>query len=125
MTTYEVFKVVLREAGENKTLQSIAAMKRGTVVNLTAGIAMPAAKLSLQYNLANGKQHYFLQRQTCISVLYGPRILTSKSCLVLISIQSMFLAKKVIEKNAPIGALHLTCDGFFFSGIEGQILKNV
>jgi predicted nucleic acid-binding protein len=46
-----VFKVVLREAGENEALQSIAAMQKGTVVDLTASIAMKAAKLSLQYNL--------------------------------------------------------------------------
>ena len=51
ITIYEVFKVVLREAGENKALQSLAAMQKGSVVDLTAGIAMKAAKLSLQYNL--------------------------------------------------------------------------
>jgi predicted nucleic acid-binding protein len=50
-TIYEVFKVVLREAGENKALQSIAAMQKGTVVDLTASIAINAAKLSLKHNL--------------------------------------------------------------------------
>lgn len=51
ITIYEVFKVVLRETGENEALQAIAAMQKGTVVELTASIAMNAAKLSLQHNL--------------------------------------------------------------------------
>jgi predicted nucleic acid-binding protein len=51
ITIYEVFKVVLRETGENEALQSIAAMQKGSVVDLTAGIAMNASKLSLQHNL--------------------------------------------------------------------------
>ncbi len=51
ITIYEVFKVVLREAGENAALQSIAAMQKGTVVDLTASMAMNAAKLGLQHRL--------------------------------------------------------------------------
>lgn len=51
ITIYEVFKVVLRETGENEALQSIAAMQKGSVVDLSAGIAMNASKLSLQHNL--------------------------------------------------------------------------
>ena len=51
ITIYEVFKVVLRETGENEALQTIAAMQKGSVVDLTAGIAMNASKLSLQHNL--------------------------------------------------------------------------
>jgi predicted nucleic acid-binding protein len=51
ITVYEVFKVVLRETGENEALQCIAAMQKGTVVDLTIRTAMNAAKLSLQHNL--------------------------------------------------------------------------
>ncbi len=51
ITIYEVFKVVLRETSESEALQSIAAMQKGSVVDLTAGIAMNASKLSLQHNL--------------------------------------------------------------------------
>ena len=51
ITIYEVFKVVLRETGENEALQSIAAMQKGSVVDLTASIAMNASKLSLRHNL--------------------------------------------------------------------------
>ena len=51
ITIYEVFKVVLREADENKALQAIAAMQKGTIVDLTPSIAVNAAKLSLHYHL--------------------------------------------------------------------------
>ena len=50
-TIYEVFKVVLRESGENEALQAVAAMQKGTVIDLSTGIAMRAAKLSLRYRL--------------------------------------------------------------------------
>ncbi|MFA7174435.1 MAG: type II toxin-antitoxin system VapC family toxin [Kiritimatiellia bacterium] len=51
ITIYEVFKVVLRERGENDALLVAAAMQRGTVSNLTTKIALAASKLSLQYKL--------------------------------------------------------------------------
>lgn len=51
ITIYEVFKVVLREAGENEALQAIAAMQKGHIKDLTVSIAMNAAKISLQHSL--------------------------------------------------------------------------
>jgi toxin FitB len=51
VTIYEVFKVVLRESNENDALQVAVAMQRGTVVDLTAPLAIAASKLSLEYNL--------------------------------------------------------------------------
>ena len=51
VTIYEVFKVVLREAGENEAFQSIAAMQKGQVKDLTISLSMNAAKISLQHNL--------------------------------------------------------------------------
>jgi predicted nucleic acid-binding protein len=51
VTIYEVFKVVLRESGENDALQAAVAMQKGTVVNLTAPLATAASKLSLVHNL--------------------------------------------------------------------------
>jgi len=51
ITIYEVFKVVLREANENNALQAIAAMQKGTVIDLTTSIAVNAAKLSLNQHL--------------------------------------------------------------------------
>lgn len=51
ITIYEVFKVVLREAGENAALQAVTAMRKGTVVDLTSRLAISASKLSLEHGL--------------------------------------------------------------------------
>jgi predicted nucleic acid-binding protein len=51
VTIYEVFKVVLRESSENEALQAAFAMRKGTVVDLTAALAIAASKLSLEHNL--------------------------------------------------------------------------
>ena len=51
VTIYEVFKVVLRESSENEALQAAVAMGKGTVVDLTATLAIAASKLSLEHNL--------------------------------------------------------------------------
>lgn len=51
ITLYEVFNVVLREAGENQALQAIAAIKKGKVVDLTLSLALSASKLSLKHKL--------------------------------------------------------------------------
>jgi len=51
VTIYEVFKVILRESNENNALQAVMAMQKGTLVDLTASLAMAASKLSIEYNL--------------------------------------------------------------------------
>lgn len=51
VTMYEVFKVVLRESDENAALQSIAALQKGMVAELTQKLSISAAKLSLQHSL--------------------------------------------------------------------------
>jgi len=51
MTIYEVFKVVYRQRGEDAALQAVALMQQGTVVELTASLAMIAAKTSLDTGL--------------------------------------------------------------------------
>ena len=51
VTVYEVFKVVLREADENAALQAVAALQKGTLVELTSKLAMAAGKLSLAHAL--------------------------------------------------------------------------
>ena len=48
ITIYEVFKVVLRERGENEALQAVAAMQKGAVCDLTPAIALSAARISLE-----------------------------------------------------------------------------
>ena len=48
---YEVFKVVLRESGEDNAIQAIAMMKQGEIVDLTQDIAIMAAKISHEQKL--------------------------------------------------------------------------
>ena len=49
---YEVFKVVLRERGEDDAFQAIAAMQQGSVVELTAELALEAAAIGHEEKLA-------------------------------------------------------------------------
>jgi len=51
VTIYEVSKVVIRESGENEALQAVAAMQKGSVVELTTRLAIAASRISLQYKL--------------------------------------------------------------------------
>ena len=51
VSVYEVFKVLLRESGDNAALQGAAAMQRATVVDLTAALALSAASISLRHSL--------------------------------------------------------------------------
>jgi predicted nucleic acid-binding protein len=51
VTIYEVFKVILRESGENEALQAAVAMQRGNVVDLTSSLAVSASKISLENGL--------------------------------------------------------------------------
>lgn len=51
VSIYEVFMVLLREAGEEAALQAITAMQRGKVVDLTPQLALSAAILSLKHSL--------------------------------------------------------------------------
>lgn len=49
---YEVFKVVLRERGEDDAFTAVAAMEQGAVVDLDADLAMEAASVGLEEGLA-------------------------------------------------------------------------
>ena len=46
---FEVFKVVLRERGENAALQATALLRQGTVIELTEDIALRAARLGVTH----------------------------------------------------------------------------
>ena len=48
---YEVFKVVLRERGENDALQSAALLRQGDIIELTEDISLRAARLSILHKL--------------------------------------------------------------------------
>ena len=49
---YEVFKVVLRERGEDAAFAAVAAMERGEVIDLDSELAMESAALGIEENLA-------------------------------------------------------------------------
>ncbi len=51
ISIYEVFKKVFQERGEDKALQTIAAMYQGLVVDLNVSIALIAARISLDLKL--------------------------------------------------------------------------
>lgn len=51
VSIYEVFKVLLRESGEEAALQAASAMQRGHVVDLTPQRALSAAAFSLKHSL--------------------------------------------------------------------------
>jgi len=51
ISVYEVFKVLLREAGEEAAIQGVAAMQRGRIIDLTVPRALDAAALSLRHSL--------------------------------------------------------------------------
>jgi toxin FitB len=48
---YEVFKILLRENGEDTAIRAQAHMQQGTVAELTAQIAVSAAKTSIDKRL--------------------------------------------------------------------------
>jgi len=51
ITIYEIFKVILRESGENEALQAVVAMQKGKVVDLSTALAIAASRLSLEHQL--------------------------------------------------------------------------
>ena len=48
---YEVFKVILRERGENDALQACALLRQGVVADLSEDISLRAARLSILHKL--------------------------------------------------------------------------
>jgi predicted nucleic acid-binding protein len=70
VTIYEVFKVILRESGENEALQAVVAMQKGTVVDLNAPLAIAASKLSLEYNLPMADSIILATAQECKAILW-------------------------------------------------------
>jgi predicted nucleic acid-binding protein len=48
---YEVFKVVLRERGENEALQASALLRQGDVIEVSEDISLRAARLSILHKL--------------------------------------------------------------------------
>lgn len=51
LSLYEVFKRVLQQRGEEQALQAVALMQQGRIVDLTAAIALSAAKAGIERRL--------------------------------------------------------------------------
>lgn len=51
LSLYEVFKRVLQQRGEGEALQAVALMQQGQTVELTASLALAAAKASIEHRL--------------------------------------------------------------------------
>lgn len=51
LVLYEVFKVALRERGEDDAIRAVAAMRQGRVVEMTEAVALSAARISLARRL--------------------------------------------------------------------------
>lgn len=51
LSLYEVFRRVLQQRGEGEALQAMALMQQGQIVDLTAAVALSAAKASIEHRL--------------------------------------------------------------------------
>ncbi len=51
ITLTEVFKIVLRQSGEDNALQAIAHMEQGKVISLNSALAVDAAKFGIELKL--------------------------------------------------------------------------
>lgn len=51
LSLYEVFKRVLQQRSEHEALQAVAVMQEGDVVDLTPGLVLSAARISLAERL--------------------------------------------------------------------------
>ena len=70
ISVYEVFKVLLREAGRDAALQAAAAMQRGQVVDLTPSLAMAAASLSLAHSLPMADSIILASARACEATVW-------------------------------------------------------
>ena len=64
LSLYEVFKRVLQQRGEGQALQAVALMQQGQIVDLTAAIALSAAKASIERRLPTADSIMLITAQT-------------------------------------------------------------
>jgi toxin FitB len=67
---YEVFKVVLRERGEDAAFAAVAAMEKGEVIDLDSELAMEAAAVGLEENLAFADSVIYAVAKKCDATLW-------------------------------------------------------
>ena len=71
---YEVFKKVLQNQGQALAEFRVADLVKGTVIDLTASLAMSAAKLSDELKLPDGRQYHPCCGARDIRPRYGHRM---------------------------------------------------
>jgi len=64
LSLYEVFKRVLQQRGDGQALQAVALMQQGQIVDLTAAIALSAAKASIERRLPMADSIMLVTAQT-------------------------------------------------------------
>ena len=71
VVVYEVFKVLLRESGDDDALKAYAAMSQGQIVEIRSRLAVEAAaRLSLQYRLPMEDSMIFATAQMADATLW-------------------------------------------------------
>ena len=70
LSLYEVFKRVLQQRGEGQALQAAALMQQGRIVDLTAAIALSAAKASIERRLPMADSIMLVTAQTHVATFW-------------------------------------------------------
>lgn len=70
LSIYEVFKRILQQRDEDQALQAVAVMQQGTVVDLTAPIALSAAKISNAHKLPLADSVILSTARACEAALW-------------------------------------------------------
>lgn len=70
ITLYEVFKIVYRQRGEDAALQAVALMQQGEIVELSASLALQAARISLELKLPMADSIILAAARSCRAVLW-------------------------------------------------------
>ena len=70
VSIYEVFKSILQQKEETEALRAVAAMQQGSVMPLDEGLALSAARLSLQTKLPMADSIMLAAARTTGSILW-------------------------------------------------------
>ena len=71
LSLYEVFKRVLQQRGDNDALQAVALMQQGTLVELSASLALSAARISLNDKIPMGDSIMLATARACGATLWS------------------------------------------------------
>jgi len=72
LSLYEVFKRVLQQRGEGEALQAVALMQQGQIAELTAPLALAAAKAGIEHRLPMAESIMLATAQAHGAILWTP-----------------------------------------------------